>query len=165
MGMLIIMLIVVPIGLFLAVPEAEYLIPIGRQFPNGVSGRFLSAMIDHQGRALKAITAPELWPRIDEWLETHQEVDCAGPLWWEPLDIPPITREVLVDEPTFRQESVVLARECSNEPITYCAKLVQISLRLTGEGWIVEDWRDIEESQVGLYSGCPYQFDQFEFEP
>ncbi len=154
----LILLVVVPLCcLVSAFPEGHYLVPRGREHAHLVSELFLSALVDHQTRTLRALSDDELDSHIDNWLETHQEVDCDGPLWWELLDIPPITHQFFVDEPDYKQESLVLYRQCANIPMNYCVKMSNIQLRLTDEGWMVENWEAVQEELVADYAVCPFE--------
>lgn len=139
------------------VPEGHYLVPVNRERPHHVSALFINALVDHQASTLKSLSKSELLPRIENWLETHEEVNCNGPLWWQVLDVPPIAQELIVNEPGYKQESLVHYRQCMNVPMNYCVKVSNIDLRLTDDGWLIENWENIEEELVPAYALCPFE--------
>jgi hypothetical protein len=49
-----------------------------RDSPSNVAYAFFTALrLNHE--VAYEVTAPELWPRVDEWMETHQVRECE---WW-----------------------------------------------------------------------------------
>jgi len=141
-------------GFVLFVPEGDYVIPYGRDFAEPVSQEFLRALIDHQEARLKSLSQSTLWPKIDQWLDTHQEVDCDAPLWWEPLDNSPFSRQVISAEPNKQQMHLVLARECQEQAIVYCARLSDLNLVLTDKGWLIEDFGPLNEQLLTSTATC-----------
>ena len=153
-SLLAIIAIISFLGLVFIVPEGDYIVPIGKDSAHVVSQEFLRAMADHQEGRLKSLSMSILWPKLDHWLNNHQEVDCGGPLWWEPLDSSPFSSEIISNEPNRQRMHLALSRECQKQEIIYCARVSDLKLVLTNEGWLVEDWEHLNEQLLPSTTVC-----------
>ena len=64
--------------------DAFYVNTTNRQDASSVGWSFTFGLIEN--REVKPLVAPELWPRIDEWMITHEEFNCRTN-WWSLNDV------------------------------------------------------------------------------
>ena len=153
-GAVLSILVFIFMGIVFFVPEGDYLIPFENASAQSVSREFLRALVDHQEARLKSLSTASLLPKIDQWLNDHQEVACEGPLWWEPQNSPAFTSEIISKETNLQRIHLVLSIECDKQKVFYCIRVSDLSLILTDEGWLVEDWAHLNEQLLSLSATC-----------
>lgn len=109
--------------------------------PGAVASELVDAFVAADVDRAKAVTVPEQWPRIEEWMEGRQPFACRGGEW----DTTGISgaggHSSGTDEWNWG-----LTYQCTSDRTPYCLDVNDIIFRETADAWKVHDWGAVCEA-------------------
>lgn len=124
----------------------RYNIAYAKENPTFIPSSFAGSVQRHDYRMVKALTSPNLWPEIEDWMSKHEQVKC-----------PLLPRFTLGDEGQgggsviIREEQNIyighqyVSIVCPDPKHYYCLEVTDIIVKQEEDQWMVTEIGSIEE--------------------
>jgi len=109
--------------------------------PGAIASELVDAFVAADIKRAKAVTVPEQWDRVEEWMEGRQVFECRGGEWDTTGTGGPGYYDTTNNEWIYS-----LGYQCSSQSTPYCLDVNDIQIRKTEDGWKVYDWGTICEA-------------------
>jgi hypothetical protein len=110
--------------------------------PEAIADMMIEAFVEANIERAKAVTTPDQWAQIDDWMAGRTPFKCRGS---GPMDPTGISGSVTFDADSGQWVGS-LSYQCASERTPYCLDINDMVISQTEDGWRVTKWGAVCEA-------------------